>query len=257
MPAEKIPVLTEAANRQVRALVTARARTDRKTLLAEVEEQLRDPRMWIAGPHPREELPKLDEVARYEGDGVAAVQLHRALANLSRVEASDSRLWNALSLTRYRDYVEGRWGDREVKLDTWTSRRLLPIDVNAMRPLARHTLTRLWWTAHILHDPYLIMPFSQETGDPYAYVELAFAHEDLRAGVMERSYWGLGGFPLLLFETVRRLEQDSKSLTRDQYRLFLRQAMVATGHTRVDYVIFTDPSRALSDLEAAARSVLG
>lgn len=255
MPADQIPVLTEAANRQVRALVTARSSSDRNILLAEVAESLQNPAMWIAGPRPQHDLPDLNAETAREDDGKAAVRLHRALSSLSRVEASDSRLWNALSLTSYREYVEGRWRDRESTLDTWVSRRILPTEVKSMRPLTRHALTRLWWTAQILHDPYLIMPLSKETGDPYAYTELAFTHEDLRAGVMERNYWGLGGFPLLLLETVRRFDRDSNALNREQYRAFFRRALLATGHTRVDYVIAEDPGRALRELESIARSI--
>lgn len=248
MPTEQIRVLSESANRQIRALAKARSNDGRKELLDEIAVQLADPGLWIAGPRLSAELPVLDGAAGADGDATAAIGLHRALAGLSRVEASDSRLWNALSLTYYKDYVETRWPDRRGKFESWSSRRLLPVNVTAMRPLARHALTRLWWTARMLHDPYLTMPWSRETRDPYAYVKVAFEVEDLRAGVMERNYWGLGGFPLLIFETVRELGNDSRAVSREQYRDLFKRALVMTGYTRVDFLVSADSERVLKYL---------
>jgi len=256
MPQEAIRVLTEAANRQVRSLIKARDGVDRPELLAEIDQLLDATGSWLNGPSPSGALPQLDGAGESSKDGDAAIALHRSLSGLTRVEASDSRLWNALGLTTYRNYIEQRWGDGGASSEAWASRRVLPVDVSGMRPLARQSLSRLWWTAQVLHDPFLIMPLSKEAGDPYAYVPLAFSVEDLRAGVMERGYWGLGGFPLLLFETIRRLESEGLHLDRGRYRILLRRMLIITGHTRLDYLIANEPRRAANLMEEVARSVL-
>lgn len=256
MPQEAIRVLTEAANRQIRSLIKARAGADRGELLTEIDQLLEVSGSWLNGPSPSAALPQLDGTGKSSGDGEAAIALHRSLSGLTRVEASDSRLWNALGLTTYRTYIEDRWGDGGASSDAWVSRRVLPVDVSGMRPLARQALSRLWWTAHVLHDPFTIMPLSRETGNPYAYVPLAFEVEDLRAGVMERGYWGLGGFPLLLFETIRKLEGEGLRLDREKYRTLLPRMLIITGHTRLDYLIANEPRRAASLMEEIARNVL-
>ena len=73
---------------------------------------------------------------------------------------------------------------------------------------------------------------------------------------MERGYWGLGGFPLILFETIRRLESEGLHLDRGRYRILLRRMLIITGHTRLDYLIANEPRRAANLMEEVARSVL-
>ena len=111
MPQEAIRVLTEAANRQIRSLIKARDGVDRPELLAEIDQLLDAPGSWLNGPSPSGSLPQLDGAGGSSKDGDAAIALHRSLSGLTRVEASDSRLWNALGLTTYRNYIEQRWGD--------------------------------------------------------------------------------------------------------------------------------------------------
>lgn len=255
MAHDSIRVLAEVANRQIRSLAVARAASDRGELLLEIDRVLEDSGAWLEGPQPVGALPDLDGGAKASGDGAAAVALHRSLSRLTRVEASDSRLWNALGLTIYREYVEERWENGNSSFEAWVQRRLLPVEVGSMRSLARHALSRLWWTAHVLHDPYLTMPLSREVGDPYAYVTRAFAVEDIRAGMMERNYWGINGFPLLLLETLRKLEAEGVEMKRDQYRAFLSRSLIMTGHTRVDYMIAANPADAAERMAETARAV--
>lgn len=256
MPQVTIRVLTEAANRQIRSLIKARDGLGRGDLLAEIDHMIDAHGSWLDGPSASAALPHLDGTRKSSGDGEAAVELHRSLSGLTRVEASDSRLWNALSLTTYRNYVDERWGGGGASAEAWNLRRVLPVEVSGMRPLARQALSRLWWTAHVLHDPYMTMPLSRETGDPYAYVPVAFSVEDLRAGVMERGFWGLAGFPLLVFESIRRLEIEGARLSREQYRNFLRRVLMMTGHTRLDYLIANDALQAASLMDGAVREAL-
>lgn len=215
----------------------------------------------ISGPEISGELPELDPHA--ESDALSSIALHRCLRGLSRVEASDSRLWNALALETYSTYVDERFPRVDVQWGTWSGRRLLPTDPSK-RALLRHALSRLWWAVEMMRSP--------EDGDDgelaYARVASLWKRQDLFSTIMGQEIGGIGPLAVLLVEVVEELSgirdagegsepSESTGVSSRRFeRAFLRRALQESGVIRLEYVAALDRSAAKQALVRIGHEVL-
>jgi len=86
-----------------------------------------------------------------------AIQVHKALSQLSPLQARDPRLWVRLAHCELWSYMRKRWPaerylkDREKAVRVITERYFVP--QSQSRALLRNGIARLWWTAYVTFDP--------------------------------------------------------------------------------------------------------
>lgn len=197
-------------------------------------------------------------------DAGIAIDLHRALTGLHRSAAADPRLWNRLGLLEFGEYMTSRWSWPKEGSKNGRERFLLPAEIGGARALTRHSISRLWWSAEIFHDPDLALPQSQRTGDPYAYVHLAFTGsnaERIRADIAERStlssVTGLAAHTLHRIQTsqLNSHEDDQEQLEGDWWREFLKRLVLVTGYIKFDKLDADERDRHFTRIEAECRDV--
>lgn len=108
-----------------------------------------------------------DAMDRFEGvrptvsDAWLAPRLHHTL-RMTRVEATDSALWNFIALRVAPDYVRWRWGQQK------DGRSVVGQTARFSGRWDLQSLSRLWWAAEMFRD-----------GDDYRPVEIACANQDV------------------------------------------------------------------------------
>jgi hypothetical protein len=105
-----------------------------------------------------------------------AVNLRKALPELTASQATDERIWATLALGHYKDYVMTRWATSE-NLTVAVRNKIF---ASGTRSLVReHSLARLWWRGHFasLIDP-------KHSKNP---LEVIFSYEDIPSEIAARS----------------------------------------------------------------------
>lgn len=122
-------------------------------------------------------------------DGVCAERLHRHLP-LTRLQASDERLWAWLGHARFPDYVAARWKPADATAPDRLQRHLETRWFYGKAARARNALGRLWWGAELTSNPQLRNPrfFAQlPPADPYLYTRMLFLRQDYQFNLMENA----------------------------------------------------------------------
>ena len=91
-----------------------------------------------------------------EKDLENAIRVHKALQQLTPLQARDPRVWTRLAHTECWQYMRTRWelersgSDADKGVRFITSRYFIAQDDS--RALLRNGIARLWWTAHMSFD---------------------------------------------------------------------------------------------------------
>lgn len=197
-------------------------------------------RARLEGPSIDGSLPGL-QLGNSETDLTNCITIYSAMPSLSRVEASDSRLWNRLATVEYRSYMQHRWGpfinEYGSGEESSLGRLLAPTSITNPRQLTRHGVARLWWFAYLLDDPALDGPLSSRENDRFAYLRFVLNEgQDAISGLLERRIGTIPGLALLALEVAEAVlaDTDPESYTRRQFwRTFYRQLQALSGHTAV------------------------
>lgn len=155
-------------------------------------------------------------------DGENAILLYEKMKNISSTLASSDHYWTTLAHTSFYQYVYTRWireNTEELKPGTIETRFFFSSTNQKSR--ARHALTRLWWIAHLTHDP-------ERESDPYFYTKVATTDQDLYGLIMETKHVAQNKMALFamldvfleVFEKVEREEIELKNK-----RKFFRETM--------------------------------
>lgn len=244
----RAPAWRESANRSLRATFDS-SNSDQEffNFVDRIPDSAR-----LEGPSIEGALPEL-LFGGAETDFENSIRIHSAMPSLTRVEASDSRLWNRLSTVELRSYVERRWGPfidaQGDSRDDTRGRLLAPPTISNPRGLTRHGVARLWWLAKLVGvAPIHGSPAAQSTS---SYAQLRFILEqgqDATAGLLERRFGTIPGFAVLVLEAaeskLRDAEPDSFS-RRDFWRNYYPGAHALSGHTAVS--VFPSANSSIRD----------
>ena len=111
-----------------------------------------------------------------ESDLENVVIIHRLLGEkLSRVQASDARLWTYLCHETYWEYMKWRW-----PVDRASIKSRYFVNGNDSRALSRNGIARLWWFGHLTYDNTRI--------NPYELTEVFLWNQNIQHNLLERSF---------------------------------------------------------------------
>jgi len=114
-----------------------------------------------------------------------ALRVHAAFPTLTRRQARDPRLWVRLTHVECWDYMRKRWDDyaQHLTTDRPKSVRLVLkryfVPQSQSRALLHNGVARLWWYAHLTHDP--------ARADPYELTRVLLSKLDIAQQVLERN----------------------------------------------------------------------
>lgn len=112
-----------------------------------------------------------------------AIRLHKALPDLSLQAASDPRLWVRLAHVDCWAYMRRRWDVSNATLKGDTGKQVRYVRehyfMSGNRGLTRHGLARLWWYAHLTHDP--------TRTNPYELTNVLLRQLDIAQQIVERT----------------------------------------------------------------------
>ena len=152
----------------------------------------RPDRDLVTGLSLREAIELAMPTAEDHKDIENAIRLHRALPELSRLDARDPRLWTRLTHLVLWPYMRKRWpiekylkdGDK-VAIGRVLERYFIP--QSQSRALMRNGAARLWWGAYLTFDP--------KRSNPYELTAVLFSTLDIAQQILER---GMGRAPSVL-----------------------------------------------------------
>ncbi|GAB5410485.1 MAG: hypothetical protein BalsKO_28500 [Balneolaceae bacterium] len=109
-----------------------------------------------------------------ENDAINAINIHKHLNGLDKVQANDKRLWVTLAHTKFFSYSVNRWSisRKRAILDRFF------YEGSGIRVRGTNSISRLWWVAELTFDG--------EREDMYELTKAAFSMQDLFWGVFNR-----------------------------------------------------------------------
>jgi hypothetical protein len=118
--------------------------------------------------------------------------MHKALPQLTRLQARDPRLWTRLTHCELWSYMRSRWPIEKYVKDgeNVTAGRVLEryfVPQSQSRALMRNGAARLWWSAHLTYD--------EKRSNQYELTGVLFSTLDVTQTILER---GLGRAPNIL-----------------------------------------------------------
>ena len=131
--------------------------------------------------------------------------IHKLLSQLTPLQARDPRLWTRLAHVDCWQYMRKRWplerfGTNAEKGSRFiTSRYFIAQDDS--RALLRNGMARLWWTAHMSHDP--------SRNNPYELTSVLLYTLDITQQILERN---MGRSPVILTGFLEFLLQNKTQL---------------------------------------------
>ena len=93
---------------------------------------------------------------------------------LTPFEASDRRLWTYLSHSIFWEYLQSRWGSKDVAVRYFLTGKRNDLTFGK---LSKHGVSRLWWYAYITYD--------LKAKDPYHLLDVLCSNSDLTMIVSE------------------------------------------------------------------------
>lgn len=197
---------------------------------------------------------------RAEDDVDDAIRLHQFL-RLSRLEASDPRLWAYLAHITFRPYMQKRWpvkgdvvslGAEEVRASA--SKLVISrwFTTGKARSLGRHGLSRLWWATELTWAPWEREPADGplRQSDKYHYTRLLFTNQSLLQELLDRK---IGWSGPVLVGMLHALEAEGVLQSgRKVWRPFFREANFMLGYRKLSAL---DTATCIDVFSVLAKSV--
>lgn len=132
--------------------------------------------------------------------------IYNALRDLNETQASEERLWVALSLFEYSDYMENRWKPDSV--NKFLNRYFF--NYPDRRSLFRHGLSRLWWIGKLTYD--------QTRDNPYELTEYACRDQDYLESIFGRNLSSNKNIVKAIIQSLINYEKQGHHVNRDIVR---------------------------------------
>jgi hypothetical protein len=195
---------------------------------------------------PAAPLELLDPKGDDRKDLENAKRLHKALPNLSLVQARDPRLWTRLAHVELWSYMRKRWdagkhSSKPAKQETYIRTHYF-VAQNASRALVRNGIARLWWYAKVTYDP--------NRNNPYELTQVLLQMLDITQQILERSY---GRAPTVAVGFLEFLLQHKKTLlgagneNRRRIRHLAKHLNLRGGYSLLDCLTKNDVIAVLED----------
>ncbi|MFA4987896.1 MAG: DUF6339 family protein [Candidatus Brocadiia bacterium] len=165
----------------------------RSSISANLDKYLRDD-VWVSEMSTRSsrEMQTSVEISEplcldFPGDGdhkdtENAIRFHKALRHLTPLQARDPRLWTRLAHVELWPYMRQRWNAERHMANRDRAARYVEtryfVTQSQSRALLRHGIARLWWTAHLSHDP--------DRENPYELTAVLLSTLDITQQIVER-----------------------------------------------------------------------
>lgn len=151
-------------------------------------------------------------------------------------EAADHRLWTYLSCVTFQDFTAERWPLTDRNLGSRFSARWI-VTAPSRDRLVRNSISRMWWAAHLVHDPGMTRRLSAEHSDPFAYLNVISLREDTFLGIMDRD---LAGCPDVLFAILDHFERTGVLASEDYARKLLKEVVLISGYADLGSLEFDE-----------------
>jgi hypothetical protein len=175
-----------------------------------------------------------------------AIRVHKALRQLTPLQARDPRLWSHLAHIECWQYMRGRWPVERFEKDASKAVRFILsryfIAQNDSRALLRHGIARLWWTARMSYD--------EERTNPYELTHVLLSSLDITQQLLERN---MGRAPTITTGFLEFLLQNRDQLltrgeqNRDYIRRLVKFLNLHGGLCVLDCLSKTEIIKLLSD----------
>lgn len=159
-----------------------------------------------------EEYENNEDLKRQDMDALLAPKIHQKL-DLTPREASDTGIWNYLSLRVRPSYVRKRWRSKN-KERFWAGSKL-----------TRHAFATLWWTAE--------MTYKEEAENSYKLTEKTFNQQDVFQQIIDKDF--SRHKPLAQAFAAIMHDKDSRTI-----QLVGREMLSDSSVTSIDMLDFED-----------------
>jgi len=164
---------------------------------------------------PQEDVVLAMPDGEKHNDAMNAIALHRSLSNLTRLQASDPRIWTRLAHDSFWDYMRARWPAERYSERDKTTRYVLEryfVQRSESRALLRNGIARLWWGAHLSMD--------KRRENAYELTNVLYSRLDIAQTLLERA---IGRTRNILITFLDFIRANDKVLAGDQGRTLIRQ----------------------------------
>lgn len=206
---------------------------------------------------PDIELKKPDPSENYEKEN--SIMLYEALKNLDMSIVIEKVFWTTMSHTYFYDYIQYRMptpikkggettSDYRDRLDSFIERHYFQ---SGYQRKTRHTLSGLWWRAHVTYDKNL--------SNPYEYTEklYSFSDRDLMNAVVENTIFiKYPDLTKAFIDAIIEIDYDEIPGTKREFNRDIATLINLEGSTRLfntfDYEDFT---KVINEIINSAQSV--
>lgn len=123
-------------------------------------------------------IPEKNNFFEYEN----AVKLFQVYKNISRTQATDTRIWTYLAHVTYWKYMKTRWPIPENESEKKVVNHILQhwyMKSSDSKSISRHGLASLWWGAFITYD--------KNREDPFELTKEFFSKQDYKRIILEEN----------------------------------------------------------------------
>ena len=180
--------------------------------------EIEDFTLTVDAPKGKEALTDAENVKRVYGH----------LKGLSDSQASDERIWVALTLGSQSNYMEFRWSIKNE--DEMLNRYFF--NYSPQRSLFRNGMSRLWWIGRVTYDD------SRE--DPYEFTKFMCKYQDFIESFCGRNIFNN---PKVMKATIAALfdaNKDGKEMTRNLIRSVGKYVNLLAGTYIIDFIEYND-----------------
>ncbi len=164
-------------------------------------------------------------------------RIYTALKHLSPAQASDERLWAAMTHSFFWKYMRARWpiekhltkDDRLKSKEGLASRYF----IKGSKGLVRNGIARLWWYGNVSYD--------EEREDKFELTAVMLKYQDVAQNILERNFSRNHTVIKAVLEVLRDLEaKETPFYKRENFRLLMEYINSIGGVTVLDALALSD-----------------
>lgn len=189
----------------------------------------------IFAPPPILLLPETGRPTQHDAEN--AKRIFTWLRDISPTLAMEERLWACLTHYVFPDYMAARW---PVKSSSIIRRRYL-FEGKSFASLTRNGISRLWWSAHLTHEP------TRE--NPFELTETLFLRQDIQVSLLERA---IGKCPVVRTAVLDFFRTNSDWISKNSFtkriQVIIRELNLLGGATLLDVTPKLDIENLLTNI---------
>ena len=155
--------------------------------------------------------------------------LYDNLKNISDAQATDERLWVGLAHDYLFKYMQYRFNLKNDVFNEDKIKRNFFFTYGKKRSLIHHPIARLWWVGRLTYD--------KTAQNPYYAIE--YLKKDFPTKVLTLFSSNFSNNPKIarvFLDSIRIIEEDGRTVTREQYHELIRYVNILGGTIILDYL---------------------